>query len=264
MGGVPSIPTDRTRTVQVIGAGYSRTGTVSTAMALEKLLGGPVMHGGTQLFGREDAYVKLWCDIFDNRNNKPVLMKLLREATAGFVAVTDAPATVFIAELIELYPEAKVVLVTRDPDRWLSSMQSLMKGGGLGSWAVLKVILWPCPGWRWAPHWLKELGDIESTRLGSTLSREYLLSHNEWVRNTVPKDRLMTMELKEGWEPLAKFLDKPIPDEPFPHANDSEAMEQFAKGVFRTAILIWLGILGGTGMLAWFGIGAWKRSLMAV
>lgn len=55
MGGVPSIPTDRSRTVQVIGAGYSRTGTVSMALALEKLLGGPVMHGGTQLFGREDG-----------------------------------------------------------------------------------------------------------------------------------------------------------------------------------------------------------------
>ncbi|UKZ70855.1 uncharacterized protein TrAtP1_011824 [Trichoderma atroviride] len=46
MGGVPSIPTDKSRTVQVISAGYSRTGTVSMALALEKLLDGPVMHGG--------------------------------------------------------------------------------------------------------------------------------------------------------------------------------------------------------------------------
>ncbi|EHK20088.1 uncharacterized protein TRIVIDRAFT_155537 [Trichoderma virens Gv29-8] len=264
MGGVPSIPTDRTRTVQVIGAGYSRTGTVSMALALEKLLGGPVMHGGTQLFGREDAYVKLWCDVFANRNNKPVLMKLLREATAGFVAVTDAPATAFIAELVELYPDAKVVLVTRDPDRWYNSMQTLIKGG-IGSMSVLKVILWPCPGWRWAPRWLKHL---EKTRCSfhavMLIFSDSILIHNEWVRNTVPKERLLTMELKEGWEPLAKFLDKPVPDEPFPHANDGEAMEKFAKGVFRTAILIWLGILGGTSLLAWVGVGAWRRSLMAV
>lgn len=57
MGGVASVPTDRSRTLKVIGAGYSRTGTVSMAMALEKILEGPVMHGGTQLFGREDGIV---------------------------------------------------------------------------------------------------------------------------------------------------------------------------------------------------------------
>jgi hypothetical protein len=55
MGGVPSVPTDKTRRVQVIGAGFSRTGTVSMNMALERLLDGPAMHGGTQLIGREDS-----------------------------------------------------------------------------------------------------------------------------------------------------------------------------------------------------------------
>lgn len=55
MGGVPSVPTDRSRKIEVIGAGYSRTGTVSMSLALEKLLDGPVMHGGTQIFGREDC-----------------------------------------------------------------------------------------------------------------------------------------------------------------------------------------------------------------
>jgi hypothetical protein len=55
MGGVPSVPTDKTRRVQVIGAGFSRTGTVSMNMALERLLDGPAMHGGTQIIGREDS-----------------------------------------------------------------------------------------------------------------------------------------------------------------------------------------------------------------
>ncbi|PTB69299.1 hypothetical protein BBK36DRAFT_1110273 [Trichoderma citrinoviride] len=262
MGGVPSIPADRSRTVQVIGAGYSRTGTVSMALALEKLLDGPVMHGGTQLFGREDAYVKLWCDIFANRDNKPVLMKLLREATAGFVAVTDTPGNAFIPELLELYPEAKVVLVTRDPDRWFNSMQGLIKDGIGDSMVMLKVLLWPCPGWRWAPRWLSQLGLYEEARLGPTLTRDSILIHNEWVRKHVPPERLLTMELSQGWGPLAKFLDMPVPDGPFPHANDGEAMEKFAKSVFRTAMLIWVGILSGTGMLAWAGVGAWRRSLL--
>ena len=55
MGGVPSVPTDPSRRLRVIGAGYSRTGTVSLSLALENLLDGPVCHGGTQILGREDG-----------------------------------------------------------------------------------------------------------------------------------------------------------------------------------------------------------------
>lgn len=50
-----SIPDDASRTIEVIGAGASRTGTMSIALALEILLDGPVMHGGTQVALREDC-----------------------------------------------------------------------------------------------------------------------------------------------------------------------------------------------------------------
>lgn len=51
------MPSDPSRSLKVIGAGYSRTGTLSMALALEKLLDGPVMHGGSQLLGREDGNI---------------------------------------------------------------------------------------------------------------------------------------------------------------------------------------------------------------
>jgi hypothetical protein len=44
-----------TKTVKVIGAGYSRTGTVSFSLAMEILLGGPVMHSGTASVVREEG-----------------------------------------------------------------------------------------------------------------------------------------------------------------------------------------------------------------
>lgn len=47
MGAVPSKPVDPSTPLQVIGAGYSRTGTTSMYLALQELLQGPVMHGGT-------------------------------------------------------------------------------------------------------------------------------------------------------------------------------------------------------------------------
>lgn len=55
MGAEPSKPTDNSKSLRFIGAGYSRTGTLSMTFALQKLLDGPVMHGGSQFLGREDG-----------------------------------------------------------------------------------------------------------------------------------------------------------------------------------------------------------------
>ncbi len=50
----------------------------------------------------------------------------------------------------------------------------------------------------------------------------------EWVasvKRTVPPERLLVFDVKEGWEPLCKFLDVPVPDEPFPRVNDKAKMK---------------------------------------
>lgn len=68
------------------------------------------------------------------------------------------------------------------------------------------------------------------------------------------------MELSEGWAPLASFLDVPAPDVPFPRANDAEALSAEIKGMIVRAVLIWSGILAGTGAAAWGGWTLWKSS----
>ena len=45
--------------------------------------------------------------------------------------------------------------------------------------------------------------------------------HVAAVRSTVPADRLLVFEVSEGWGPLCAFLGVPVPDEPFPHVNDT-------------------------------------------
>jgi hypothetical protein len=81
-------------------------------------------------------------------------MKLLRELTTGFVGVTDAPNFDFIPELVELYPDAKVVLVTRDPERWWASIGVNLRYAS--PW-YLPILTAPVPGIRWFPsiaaHW---------------------------------------------------------------------------------------------------------------
>jgi hypothetical protein len=43
--------------------------------------------------------------------------------------------------------------------------------------------------------------------------------HIAYIKATVPADRLLGWNLKEGWEPLCKCLGKPIPDKRIPHDN---------------------------------------------
>ena len=43
--------------------------------------------------------------------------------------------------------------------------------------------------------------------------------HNAHVLETVPRNRLLVWNVKDGWEPLCRFLGKPVPEIPFPHNN---------------------------------------------
>jgi hypothetical protein len=93
--------------------------------------------------------VKLWTQIFEARHNRPRLLKLLKEATEGFVAITDAPGNCFVEELLELYPETEVVCVRRDRDRWWKSWESVTNTAGQG---FLRWFLMVVPGKRWYPQ----------------------------------------------------------------------------------------------------------------
>lgn len=64
----------------------------------------------------------------------------------------------------------------------------------------------------------------------------------------------------EGWAPLCKMLDKPIPDKPFPSANDSDAADELIEVKIKAACLAWTGILGAVGFVTVVGIRAWKFS----
>jgi hypothetical protein len=45
--------------------------------------------------------------------------------------------------------------------------------------------------------------------------------HNQEVRDAIDSERLLVFDVREGWAPLCRFLEAPIPDEPFPRLNDS-------------------------------------------
>lgn len=69
-------------------------------------------------------------------------------------------------------------------------------------------------------------GAIES---GLTGSVDF---YNDWVqqvKNSVPKEKLLVFNVKEGWEPLCKFLQVPVPENPFPRVNDTKTLKEYNR-----------------------------------
>ena len=65
----------------------------------------------------------------------------------------------------------------------------------------------------------------------------------------------LVMDLKEGWEPLCKFLDLPVPDGPLPRANDTAAANKRAEEITHQLMAVWAGVVGVAGVAVF---GAWK------
>lgn len=55
------------------------------------------------------------------------------------------------------------------------------------------------------------------------------------IRGLVPKERLLEWTVDEGWAPICRFLEKEIPEEPFPHVNDAAGF----KGREKQAMSLW-------------------------
>jgi hypothetical protein len=69
--------------------------------------------------------------------------------------------------------------------------------------------------------------------------------HNERVRAVIPRDKLLVINVKQGWKPLCEFLGVEVPDVPFPRANvNSEDIRHFinssnfGKKVFKEVVLM--------------------------
>jgi len=188
--------------LSVIGAGFGRTGTESMKLALETLGLGPCHHM-TEVVADPDQ-VALWRAAA--RGELPDWDR----AFAGYKSATDWPAAYFWRELSAHYPDAKVLLTVRDAESWYASMER----------TILKVIKGSTDP---ASVGVKLIG--ECLFGGRIDDRAHVIAVYE--KNTAEveaafgADRLLTYHLGDGWEPLCRFLGKPVPDAPFPHTNSS-------------------------------------------
>jgi hypothetical protein len=83
-------------------------------------------------------------------------------------------------------------------------------------------------------------------------AKAWFEGHNKRVLETVPADRLLVFNVTQGWAPLCKFLGKPVPDEPFPNANERTILRRVGLMFRVQGTVLQYGIpLGLLAALAW-------------
>lgn len=212
--------------MQVIGAGFGRTGTDSIRHALQRLLGGRCYHM-KELVARRDHH-EAWLRFAESGRQGMDWEALF----ADYAATVDWPAANYFEELMEAFPDAKVLLSVRDPDAWFESFQTLVR--------ILRAL-----GWLSFVPRIREMRRFHDTAVWNAFTDltdrasciEVFERHNARVRALVPPDRLLVYRVQEGWEPLCAFLGIDVPDEPFPHVNSRGDVQRFAARAVAREVL---------------------------
>jgi hypothetical protein len=220
--------------VKVIGAGLPRTATTTQTFALERLGLAPCYHM-RDLLGDLESGLPLWERAAEG---DPDWERIFGDAQA----TVDWPSARYYRELMDYYPDAKVLLSVRDGEGWVRSMRETVWGIFHGDSVIhhvceARAVLDPL--WRRFTTLMKHMTWDEGTGAlaGETSTDEGLAAlmgrWNDAVKSTVPSDRLLVWDPREGWEPLCGLLEVEVPAEPLPHLNDTAS---FREGIIGGAL----------------------------
>ncbi|KLJ09351.1 hypothetical protein EMPG_15214 [Blastomyces silverae] len=211
----------RTVPMKVLALGVGRTGTASLRAALERL-------GYLDTYHMMSASIEnppdclMWQDALAAKYDGvgEFGRKEWDQLLGHCQAVCDWPACAFAKELIEAYPNAKVILTTRDVDSWHSSVMKTVW------WRVTDPEHRLVSNFSWAASMyhpmLQKFFDTFFKGDFPNKGKQVYLNHVEEVRSLVPKERLLEYKIGEGWGPLCEFLGEEIPDAVFPRGNDMQ------------------------------------------
>ncbi|KAI7854893.1 P-loop containing nucleoside triphosphate hydrolase protein [Circinella umbellata] len=204
--------------LEVICASFGRSGTDSLRTALNKL-GYNTHHMRTMFMNLENCHSELFTEAYKHPE-RPTDWDLIYK---DYNAACDWPTASFIKPLMSKYPNAKILMIVRDPDSWYRSVKNtIFKHNNLIA----------ADG----DENKKKLSEMINTTVldgafgnpelfnDEQVIKQKFVDHIEWVKKNVPEDNLLIMELGEGWDRLCQFLGKPVPNEPYPHTNTTADM----------------------------------------
>jgi hypothetical protein len=195
--------------LRVIGVGVGRTGTFSMKLALEEL-GFGRCHHMEEVDVNSPEQIALWRSAADGKVD-------WNAAYAGFDSAVDWPTAAFCQELAGAYPNAKFILTLRDPEKWYESFSNTIYALIQPTEKTPRELL---------PFLDMVIAVVRKTGFQIPSTKEEILAafhrHTETVKSTVPADRLLLFDVKQGWEPLCRFLGAPVPAKEFPRTNNTK------------------------------------------
>jgi hypothetical protein len=206
--------------MKLIGAGLPRTATTTQMIALE-MLGLPCYHMRDMMADLATS-VPQWRAALDGNGDWDELFE-------GKESIVDWPGSYHWRELMDVYPDAKVLLSVRSAESWVESMHNTIAEIWFGDSLMHHLVQ---AQYRIDPvyaSWLDVLNDMwvkadmmvphraDPAKMAAEMER-----WNQEVIDTVPEDRLLVWHPKDGWEPLCELIDVPVPDGPVPNVNDTE------------------------------------------
>ena len=233
------------RTVQLALVGLGRTGSTSFVAALQTLGYAPIHDD--QRSEVADVYEQMMSGELDLDQVNAVL------GQRGF----DAPmiSTHAYVKWAATAPNVKVILTVRDnPQKWAES------------WLAVAAPVAFLPNQR-PFKWLHIFQQLAAWHYETVVhvptnghpefynNKDALMAGYEawidFVRKTVPADRLLEFNVKEGWEPLCAFLEKDIPNAKFPHINDRVVVDSVVK-VMVAILWVWPCFLAPPFAMLWY------------
>jgi hypothetical protein len=200
----------RQKPMRILVLGMPRTGTSSLCLALRKM--GYTPHQMRDVLSKPSE-LALWQEAIDvtllpssnQRNMPPYAKPEFDKLLADYDVVMDLPGCVFAKKLVDAYPEAKVILPKRRYEDWEKSMGESI--WCLDTWRLFTLC--------------RQLGITQLAPLMRLVHSVFRVHSNN------ASNRLLELDMDDedvGWEPLCKFLDKPVPKEPFPRLKEEQAM----------------------------------------
>lgn len=215
--------------LKVIGAGYGRTGTLSTRTALERL-GLPCYHMFEVVLNPANrGHLDFWCDVADAPSGT---QHDWERVYARYTAAVDHPTSCVWRELTAAYPDAKVLLTIhpKGAEGWFDS--------------AISTIYFSQSRWQYkligtfVPY-ARKFGDMVETLIwrrfhrGTMPDRAKAIAeyerHVAEVKASVPPDKLLVFSVDQGWKPLCDFLELPVPSTPFPKVNDRDKFRRLIR-----------------------------------
>ena len=206
-------------TLKIIGTGVGRTGTYSLKTAIGQLGLGPCHHM-EEVLHHMPVQLPLWQAAVKADPAKSDFAAIYD----GYQSAVDWPTAGFFRELSKAYPEAKFILTVRSPESWAASFSetiyTLLAGKDqapphMQAWLDMAAAV------------IAKSGFVAGMSLPD-LAKAFT-AHNDAVKAAIAPHKLLVYEVKQGWEPLCAFLDKPVPAEPFPKTNSRVEFWELVK-----------------------------------